>query len=310
MAGILEMRHERGYRPIAVRGRFRVIVASAALGLVGAVAPQGAAAAPTETVSCGEAITHSIVVGNDLSCGFEKPVLTVGADDITIDLNGHTIGGNWADALSSTGHTYVRIENGGLVTNVDGVSLTGDRHDTVRDVSASGGGEGSGVALSDGSQNSVLDSTLGGSPQPGLSLNNETGDVITGNTVSSIYNGLQITGGAGNQVTRNTTPTMSVSSSGSLIEANVLGPDPIAAGLVITGDQNSVIGNSVSGRPNSAGFDPSPEGISVTGSANVLSGNTAADSAGTGSTSSLPETRSPPTLRTTTGASASRPSPA
>jgi len=159
--------------------RRAVLAALACLTLtLAAVPPAGASAAP-ETVTCGEAITHSIVIANDLSgCGFGKAVLAVGADHITIDLNGHTFGGIFAAPLSSTGHSFVTIQNGTLENNAIGLSLSGDHHDTVRNVTALGGGEGPGIRLSNGSDNTVVDSTVSGGPVCCLAfeLDGETND--------------------------------------------------------------------------------------------------------------------------------------
>jgi hypothetical protein len=205
MASIVEQPDQHGVRSSGGRSRCRVAAAAVALVLVGAVVPASAAAAPTETVTCGEVITHSIVVANDLnSCGFEKPVLTVGADHITIDLNGHSLFGVWGPALSSTGHSFIAIENGALSSNNVALALSGDRHDTVRNVDALVGDLGPAVSLSGGSQNSVLDSTLSAhTPGKALSLHGEIGDVTGGNVT---VGGVEIGGGSvGNQVTHSST---------------------------------------------------------------------------------------------------------
>jgi parallel beta-helix repeat protein len=260
--------------------RRAVLAALACLTLTLLAVPPASASAAPETVTCGEAITHSIVIANDLgNCGFGKTALTVGADHITIDFNGHGVGAVYGAALSSTGHSFVTIENGTFGDNAIALRLSGDHNDLVRNVSANGGGEGAGVSLSGGSQNSVVDSTLSSGPEccAPLELNGENNDVIGGNTALG-YQGLQIGAGAGNQVTRNTTGTIHVSGSGDLIEANIIAPysGMLTAGLTVEGDNNSVIANSVSGSTFSFGqLLQFPEGITVTGSGNVLSGNTA-----------------------------------
>ena len=262
-----------------------MVAAAAALTLVGAVAPASAAAATPETVTCGEAITHSIVVANDLSCGFMNPVLTVGADHITIDLNGHQISGNWVSPLSSTGHSYVTIENGTLENNAVALPLSGEHHDTVRNVTAEGGAEGTGIALTGGSDNTVVDSTLFGEPTDccALELTDESNDVISGNTTLANRD-LQIGAGTGNQVTNNRTGTILVTGSGDLIQANTIAPSvmPHQPGLQISGDNNSVIANSVSGHTVSGILVQLPEGVNVSGTGNVLSRNTANNNAGDG----------------------------
>ena len=70
--------------------RYRIVaVAVAALALITSAAPASAASPPTETVTCREVITHSLTLGNDLSCLGRE--LTIGANDITLDLGGHTL---------------------------------------------------------------------------------------------------------------------------------------------------------------------------------------------------------------------------
>ena len=68
------------------------------------------------TVSCGETLTKSTTLANDL---VDCPVngLVVGANGITIDLNGHTIDGTNArtpgtGGIANDGHRNVTIENG------------------------------------------------------------------------------------------------------------------------------------------------------------------------------------------------------
>src|SRR3954451_20828843 len=51
-----------------------------------------AQANPPVTVSCGQTLTHSVKLANDLS-NCPSDGLVVGADNVTVDLNGHTIDG-------------------------------------------------------------------------------------------------------------------------------------------------------------------------------------------------------------------------
>ncbi|MEU6724801.1 right-handed parallel beta-helix repeat-containing protein [Nonomuraea wenchangensis] len=85
------------------------------------------------TVVCGQVITRSIKLANDLhNC--RSHGLEVGASRITIDLNGHTIDGpggafpfdginNDAGGSSRTGHSRVTIKNGTVTDFDDGVDL-------------------------------------------------------------------------------------------------------------------------------------------------------------------------------------------
>ena len=65
-----------------------------ALMLAGALAvgTATASATPASTVTCGQTLTHSVRLANDLSnCPGDG--LVIGAPGVTVDLNGHTIDG-------------------------------------------------------------------------------------------------------------------------------------------------------------------------------------------------------------------------
>jgi hypothetical protein len=96
--------------------RERIPVLAAALVALAVAAPAAhAKPAPLTTVSCGQVITTSIRVANDLSgC---QTGLVVGASNITIDLNGHTIAGAGdtpfgAGVLNDQGYDRVTMRNG------------------------------------------------------------------------------------------------------------------------------------------------------------------------------------------------------
>jgi hypothetical protein len=70
--------------------------------------------APLTNVTCGESVSTSIRVNNDLNCSATgTDGLDVGANHITIDLNGHTFQGNTSHyGVVNFGFTNVTIENG------------------------------------------------------------------------------------------------------------------------------------------------------------------------------------------------------
>jgi parallel beta-helix repeat protein len=92
-----------------------------------------------EVVTCGQTLTHDTTLDNDLAC--PDVGLFVGADGITIDLNGHTIEGNSAypdvGVEDRAGYDRITIENGTIRHFTSGVLLSGSDHSTVRDLTVS-----------------------------------------------------------------------------------------------------------------------------------------------------------------------------
>ena len=106
------------------------------LGLVAAMAASVVAVAPAAAKSgpaCGQTITASTKLKHDL-VGCSGNGLVVGADNITIDLNGHSIRGVNAPGsigIANDGHQRVEIKNGTIADFfVNGVRL----HDAPRSV--------------------------------------------------------------------------------------------------------------------------------------------------------------------------------
>lgn len=118
------------------RRRLRVVLSASVLiaAAVGAVAlhsgpsdrSQVVLPLATTPVICGQTVTTSIVVGNDLNCTSGNG-LNVGASGITINLNGHTLTG--ASSSSGVGvsatQSGVTIENGTVATWFHGVFTAG-----------------------------------------------------------------------------------------------------------------------------------------------------------------------------------------
>lgn len=100
------------------------------------------------TVSCGQVITTSVKLANDLpNCPTTGPGLEVGAPNITIDLNGHTINSAPANTNpgidnsptfgTSPGHAEVKIKNGTITRFVNGILLgTGANRNNIERILA------------------------------------------------------------------------------------------------------------------------------------------------------------------------------
>ena len=109
-----------------------------------------AQAKPPEKVSCDQTLTHSVKLANDLT-NCPNNGLVVGADDVTVDLNGHTIDGDGelvadcpfpgpacdAGVQNTGGYKGVTIEGGKLREFAYGVDVFGGAsHNRVRHLSS------------------------------------------------------------------------------------------------------------------------------------------------------------------------------
>jgi parallel beta-helix repeat protein len=137
---------------------------------VSAVAGPAEAAPASTVVTCGQSITASIRLANDLiDCPGDG--LVIGADHITLDLAGHSISGANApgsEGIADDGHPGIRVTNGTIATFfLNGIGLRGSpgsavSHMTIRKIGA-GGVEGevsTGVLVKDSPNTSVSDSTV------------------------------------------------------------------------------------------------------------------------------------------------------
>ncbi|MEP6602770.1 MAG: right-handed parallel beta-helix repeat-containing protein [Spartobacteria bacterium] len=90
-------------------------------------------------VTCGQTITQNTVLTNDLS-GCTNNGIIVGADNITLDLNGHSVSGTAASGdqagIVLVGRTGVTVKNGTVRSFDAGVFINGGSNNTVDSVNA------------------------------------------------------------------------------------------------------------------------------------------------------------------------------
>jgi len=97
--------------------------------------------------ACGDTVTSSYTLQTDLNCTNAGNCLNAGANDIIIDLNGHTISGddtNTVSIIDVNNFTGVEIKNGTVEDGTtDGIQFRGTSTGTVNDiVSSSHGNQG------------------------------------------------------------------------------------------------------------------------------------------------------------------------
>lgn len=232
--------------------------------IAGIFAAAVAAPASHANPSCGATITKSTKLTSDIS-GCTGVGLKIGADDITLDLNGHTVAAAArrnpeAHGILNKGHEGVTIR-GGAVSGFGayGVRLAGADRNLVEDLTLTSNFTGVGLFESD--RGVVQDTKMSGQK----------------------FVGLNLTGGSGNRVRRNEIAATNgygvfVQSSpaengrGHRIAGNLLDGNGIA---VFPGPRRTkVAGNAVKKSPG--------DGITAFEPTTVLAGNSVTDSQGRG----------------------------
>jgi hypothetical protein len=144
----------------------------------------GAGSASAATLACGARITTDTRLDNDLTDCPEDGI-RVGASDITLDLNGHTIDGDasgggygvtWFDELNNDSHSGITVRNGEVREFSVGISMT-DGGNVVRSVTVAANGTGIGVAL--GSGDVIEDNVIFGNSMSGV-LHHPGGSALGG----------------------------------------------------------------------------------------------------------------------------------
>ena len=148
-------------------------------------------------VSCGQSLTESTVLENDLvNCVADG--LVAGADGITIDLNGHTVDGRTlvtGNGILISGFDGVVVNNGAITGFEVGVSVVFGADETrVRDLRISGDGIGNGIEAH------ALRTTVTGNTVFGRAIGIVVGGTTTtatGNTVKDNDTGILVAGSSG-----------------------------------------------------------------------------------------------------------------
>jgi len=251
-------------------------------------------------VSCGQVLTQSTLVTNDLTnCPGDG--LVIGAAGITVDLNGFAVDGiGQGTGIRNAGHDDVTVTNGtvrefdhgvrldagtvgGIVSGLTvelhqevGIQLTdadnGLRGNLVRGNTVTGNA--AGIALLGGSQGtSVLDNTVSASAGDGIQVVASSGNRVEGNRISdSSGSGLLLDGAGTNTVVGNTISESSdpavvlqAGSNGNRLRGNELTESE--SGVIITDSSgNDVVANVATGA--------SDAGIALENATdNVLRGN-------------------------------------
>ena len=184
---------------IAMRRPLLVALSATAATLGVLSVPIAATAATSTVVKCGQVVTTSIRVANNLvNCPGNG--LVIGANNVTVDLAGHSISGmnkHGSEGIADDGHAGVRIQNGTIARFfAHGVGLRNAPHSTVSSMTiraiGAGGAEpdtSAGVLVQDSPSSSVLTSTVANDVKAfqsdGVDILSSEGSTIQGNTLAS-----------------------------------------------------------------------------------------------------------------------------
>ena len=168
-----------------------------------ALAPAANGARPV-TVHCGQTVTADTKLANDLrDC--PGVGIVIGADGVTLDLNGHTVDGNGtadAEGIQSDGHDRVAIKHGKVTDFVEGVAVIDARGARVRRLSTRRSRH-AGIFL-DGARVARVSGNATRDKCAGITVTRSRGVRVTRNTVSGgTCSGISIFESDGTRITEN-----------------------------------------------------------------------------------------------------------
>lgn len=267
------------------------LIATLALTCTGVTAGSVAAAAGQQP-HCGSVVTRSTVLTRDLT-GCPSNGLVIGADSITLDLNGHTVDGDGTlqqacpgdqpcdvGIDNSAGHAAVTIRGGSVGDFATGVLLVGADQNDLRQLSVARSFF-AGIVVVNSSGTRVKSSTATNNglntDSAGIVLFTSRHSRIVGNRLSSNGDAGLFAGQSGNNliadntVTDNTNAGIVVDGSGNDVKGNRVARN--GDGIIVTGDGNRISRNQVQDAvgcsDGGCGFGVSLEG----GTGNTVSGN-------------------------------------
>jgi hypothetical protein len=214
------------------------------------------------TIDCSQPLTHSITLTDTTSCQ-NGGRLTVGASNITINLNGFQFITVFAPAITDTGFDGLKIKNGRVFTQGAAIGLTDVHGARLRNLNQT-----TDPTLQGGGNNRIVDSSLEtaafGVLGPALTLTSERHDVIRNDQLGELST-LQLTNSNYTLIGRNVASAMVFSAS----NANFVWGNTVTSsapsrveGITGTGNHNLFLRNRVQ------------SGITVVGRGTFLFGNT------------------------------------
>ncbi len=276
--------------------KLAALVGAGILALGAGTLPAAAGGGPG-VLGCGSVVTTSVVLTADIGPCHNHAII-VGADNITIDLNGHQVFGqggtvvaHQASGVFSDNHTGVHVTNGTIHSMYHGVRIRRGSNNLVTRITARGNQGGNGIVFETSTDNVARNNTIysnGGfagmatfntnALPPAAARNSFIDNIVFGNR----SHGISIENGPGhvlrgNRVSNNTRDGISLFSgvSGVIVEANQVASNTLNGINVRAGTmENTVRFNTV--------YRNTQHGIIVSGTltgivSNVAQGNLVLD---------------------------------
>jgi parallel beta-helix repeat protein len=237
---------------------------------------------PVTTIACGAQIAGDAKLDNDLACtgnGF-----TVSGDDITIDLNGHSLSGNGTgNGITVNASHRVRIFGGSITRFQSGIFVGGSTDVEIRDNEFSATNQAVLFQATVGSviKHNTVANNLGRAfmLRPNLTGGQSTDNVVVGNLVIGTPTGIYLIRQPGNTILENTIIGATIAGvdlaegsgqvSGTIVRANHLTGGGAGIRFSAGWIDNTIVGNRI--ESNVCGLQGPSSGNTLTG--NVLSGN-------------------------------------
>jgi hypothetical protein len=224
-----------------------------AFGVMLALLGVGASTASAQTVQCGRVVAQDVTLDSDLTC--DPPALIIGADDVSVDLNGHTISSaaptHGVGIENTAGHDGVTVRDGTISAFFTGIALTGASRNQIVNIRSDAL---VGISIREGSENEVRGTRAEGLVH-GIEVNASDHVRIVRSSGSAAFgSGIRVAADSG------------------LIAFNRVGLDPSdisVNGIDVGGTGNRIVGNE-------ARFAYSAN-IFIAGSRHIVLGNGATD---------------------------------
>lgn len=234
---------KRGARLAGVRALVVVLTAlviSLGLGLRADAASPG----------CGATVLASVKITKDITNCSANPALTIGDDDITLDLNGHTVDGTGvATGILASGKDHINIVNGTVTGFATGIQVANGHANLVKKITLTDNVS-FGIMSSTADEAVIKGNHISGSAT-GISEDGSDDDIVKGNSITGGTTGIDVTNNAtsisitGNTVKNATNGIVlrSASTSGSRTIGNKLIAN--SKGVFVNGASNNQVFDNV-----------------------------------------------------------------